>query len=65
MKLLLDQNISFRVVKDIQLNFPNSEQVRRLGLESTSDIKIWEYAKSNSYTIVSFDADFSETKAKP
>lgn len=58
MKLLLDQNISFRVVKKIAQRFPEAIQVRLLGLENYPDRKIWEYAKSNGYTIVTFDADF-------
>ncbi len=60
MKLLLDQNISYRVLKKINQSFPNSEQVKRLRLESTPDIEIWNYAKSNDFIIVTFDADFSD-----
>ncbi|WP_310992780.1 DUF5615 family PIN-like protein [Aequorivita marina] len=58
MKLLFDQNISFRIVKQILENFPDSNPVRKLGLEDCSDKAIWEYAKQNSYTVVTFDADF-------
>lgn len=58
MKLLFDQNISYRIVSQILKNFHGSNQVRQLGLEDFSDRKIWEFAKLNDYTIVSFDADF-------
>lgn len=58
MKLLFDQNISFRIVKSIVHVFPNSNQVRQLGLEGARDIEIWNYAKDNDFTIVTFDADF-------
>ena len=58
MRLLLDQNISFRVAKIIADRFPIVKQVRELGLENSTDIEIWEYAKSNSFTIVTFDSDF-------
>lgn len=58
MKLLFDQNISFRIVKSIQDNFPDSAQVRVLRLEEKSDFEIWSYAKMNDFTIVTFDADF-------
>lgn len=58
MKLLFDQNISFRIVNIIQDFFPKSQQVRTVGLENCSDLKIWDYAKSNNYTLVTFDADF-------
>jgi predicted nuclease of predicted toxin-antitoxin system len=58
MKLLFDQNISFRVVKGIQDLFPLAKQVRELGLENYSDREIWDYAKKEAYTIVTFDSDF-------
>ena len=58
MKLLFDQNISFRLVGKIIDIFPNSKQVRELGLEDTSDSEIFDYAKINDFTIVTFDSDF-------
>jgi predicted nuclease of predicted toxin-antitoxin system len=57
-KLLLDQNISYRVIKKIEHLFPDTEQVRRLGLDNSHDKTIWEYAKKNEYIIVTFDSDF-------
>ena len=60
MKLLFDQNISFRITKKIQKLFPDSKQVRELGLEDTSDIDIWGFAKTNDFAIVTFDADFAD-----
>jgi len=57
-KLLLDQNISFRLVAKIRDAFPNVEQIRKLGLEDSSDEEIWKFAKQNDYTIVTFDSDF-------
>ncbi len=58
MKLLLDQNISFRIAKKIQDIYPGSRQVRELGLENSKDSFIYTYAKQNEYCIVTFDADF-------
>jgi len=58
MRLLLDQNISFRVAKIISDRFQIVKQVRELGLENSTEFEIWEYAKSNAYTIVTFDSDF-------
>ena len=58
MKLLFDQNISFRILKKIQISYPGSNQVRKLGLENSTDLEIWNYAKNNSFTIATFDADF-------
>ncbi|NLM66203.1 MAG: DUF5615 family PIN-like protein [Enterococcus sp.] len=58
MKLLLDQNISFRITNKIQDIFPESKQVKDLGLENSKDSAIWTFAKENDYCIVTFDADF-------
>ncbi|WMJ75560.1 DUF5615 family PIN-like protein [Cytophagaceae bacterium ABcell3] len=58
MRLLFDQNISFRILNKIKVEFPEANQVRLLGLDNKSDIQIWKYAKDNQYAIVSFDADF-------
>jgi predicted nuclease of predicted toxin-antitoxin system len=58
MKLLLDQNISFRITNKIQDIFPGSKQVRDLGLENKKDSLLWNYAKENGFCIVTFDGDF-------
>ena len=60
MKLLFDQNISYRVVKKLEREYPESEQVKRLGLENSTDLELWEYARQNGYTIVTFDSDFMD-----
>ena len=58
MKLLFDQNISFRLIEKISENFPEAKQVKQLELENSSDSEIWGYAKENGFTIVTYDADF-------
>jgi len=58
MKLLLDQNISFRITNRIRDIFPGSKQVTDLGLENSKDSVIWSFAKENGYCIVTFDGDF-------
>lgn len=58
MKLLFDQNISFRILSKISTFFSEAKQVRELGIENFSDVEIWKFAKENDYTIVTFDADF-------
>lgn len=60
MKLLFDQNISFRIVSRVSDIYPESQQVRLLGLENRSDKEIWDYAKKNEFTIVSYDSDFND-----
>jgi len=57
-KILFDQNISFRVVKSLSTILPDCNQVRQLGLENATDREIWAYAKENDYAIATFDADF-------
>lgn len=58
MKLLFDQNISFRIVKKLEDVFPEAKQVAQLNLYNSSDIEIWNFAKENEFAIVTFDSDF-------
>lgn len=58
--LLFDQNISFRIIKEILPLFPGSKQVREVGLEGKQDREVWSFAKSNGFTLVSFDSDFAD-----
>ena len=58
MKLLIDQNLSYRLVKQLQELFPGTEQVRRLGLMDRRDSSIWEYARQNEFVVLTQDEDF-------
>ena len=60
MKLLLDENLSFRLVALIQDDFPGSTQVKLAGLEKSSDIELWKFAKLQGFTLVTQDSDFHE-----
>ncbi len=60
MKLLLDENLSDRIIPRIADLYPNSEHVKALGLINTDDEIIWEYAKTNGFVIVSKDSDFHQ-----
>lgn len=60
MKLLLDENLSDRIVYRIIDLYPNSEHVKTLALTNTDDGIIWEYAKVNDFVIVSKDSDFHQ-----
>lgn len=51
MKLLFDQNISYRLLNHIQDVLPEAKQVRELGLENYSDKQIWEFAKKTITTL--------------
>ena len=56
MKLLLDQNLSRRLLPDLVQLFPGSTQVQAAGLERAVDSDIWDYAKQHGYAVVSKDA---------
>lgn len=58
MKLLLDENLSRRMVPHITLYYPESSQVVLLGLEHASDKTIWNYAREHDFVIVTKDYDF-------
>ena len=60
MKLLFDQNISFRVIALIQNKFPDVKHVKDFHLKFSTDNEIWNFAKNNQYHIVTFDSDFYE-----
>ena len=60
MKLLFDQNLSFKLCQAIADLFPHSSHVGLLGLSEAGDRVLWDYAKANGFTIVSQDVDFAE-----
>ena len=60
MKLLLDENLSRRLVKRLADLFPGSTHVAFEALLQAPDTRIWEYAKAGGFAIVTADADFYE-----
>jgi len=58
MKLLFDQNISYRIVSKIIDKFPESKHVSQIGLNDLENIDIWQYTRKENYVIVTFDSDF-------
>jgi len=60
LKLLFDQNLSYRLVAALQDFFPDSAHVRLLGMEHSDDETIWQHAKDNGFVIVTQDSDFNE-----
>ena len=58
MNLLLDENLSPRLIQRLIALFPGLTHVRDVGLKRAPDETIWEWAKENSYTIVTTDSDF-------
>jgi predicted nuclease of predicted toxin-antitoxin system len=60
MKLLLDENLSDRIINKIIDLYPESQHVKTLGLINTDDVIIWEFAKVNNFVIISKDSDFHQ-----
>ena len=58
MKLLFDENISYKLVHALADLYPDSAHPRDIGLKASDDRYIWEYAKTNDLIIVSKDSDF-------
>ena len=52
MKILIDENISSRLVFHIQLAFPEVEHVKTLGLLTANDFSIFMFARQNGYDAV-------------
>lgn len=63
MKLLFDQNLSYKLCAALADLFAGSNQARQLGLDQADDRVIWQHAKAGDYTIVSHDADFADLAA--
>lgn len=60
MKLLLDENLSPRLIEYLSELYPETTHVHRLEMGASDDTAIWEFAKANGFAIVSKDADFAE-----
>jgi predicted nuclease of predicted toxin-antitoxin system len=63
MKLLFDQNLSFKLCDRLADLFPDSSHARLIGLENASDQALWQCARLNGYVLASLDADFAEMAA--
>ena len=63
MKLLLDQNLSFKLVSSLEGAFPGSSHVRLLGLDQSDDLTIWDHAARSGFTLATLDGDFAELLA--
>jgi len=69
MKLLLDANLSWRLIPLLSKHFGDCTHVNKTDLpKPANDTEIWNYAAVNGYTIVTQDSDFLnflETKGFP
>ena len=58
MKLLFDENLSFRLVGALADIYPESAHVRDVGLLGAEDPAIWVYAAEHGFLLTSKDTDF-------
>ncbi len=59
MKLLLDANLSWRLVKPLSNHFPEISHILDYFSHNVSDQRIWAHARSGQYIIVTNDDDFA------
>jgi len=61
MKLLLDANVSWRLIPMLKNHFEECTHVDYIPELDfpAKDTKIWQYARDNGYTIVTHDNDFN------
>jgi predicted nuclease of predicted toxin-antitoxin system len=58
LKLLLDENLSPKLIPRLAPLFSDLLHVRDVGLKQAADEAIWEWAKVSGYSIVTTDSDF-------
>jgi len=58
MKILLDENISHRIMPLLSDAFQPSAHAKIISPSLKTDKDIWNYAHKHHYTIVTFDGDF-------
>ena len=58
MRLLLDQNLSQRLIPRLNHLFPESRHVKDFGLTGDDDERIWRFAGEEGFVLVSKDSDF-------
>jgi len=55
-----DCRLSYRLVAQLASAFPSSAHVDSVGLHAQADSAIWNFARDNSFAIVSKDDDFRQ-----
>jgi predicted nuclease of predicted toxin-antitoxin system len=62
-RLLLDQNLSFKLCDQLADLFPGSSQARLVGLDRADDRTLWDHAAAGGFVLVTQDADFAKMAA--
>jgi len=63
MKLLFDQNISYKIIPVLPDQMKGSSHIKKEGLLDATDLQIWSFAKLHNFTIVTQDSDFNDLNA--
>jgi predicted nuclease of predicted toxin-antitoxin system len=59
-RLLIDENISFKLARRLEDLFPGSQAVREVGLKGADDALVWEHARQHGHVILTKDLDLYE-----
>ena len=60
MRLLLDHNLSPRLIKRLHDVYSDCTHVFSIGLHEVDDSTVWNYALNGGFIIVTKDSDFNE-----
>lgn len=58
MRLLFDQNLSWKLVRLLADVYDGCSHVRDLGMADATDTVIWAHAAEHGFTVVTKDSDF-------
>ncbi|MBA3846083.1 MAG: DUF5615 family PIN-like protein [Planctomycetes bacterium] len=61
---MFDQNLSRRLAQRLADIYPGSVHVGDIGFDRETDANVWEYARRDSFVLVSKDADFVDLVAQ-
>lgn len=61
--LLIDNNLSPRLSRELKEKFPGMIHVADIGLENEDDSMIWQYAQENDLHILTKDKDFNNIQS--
>jgi predicted nuclease of predicted toxin-antitoxin system len=65
LKLLFDENLSPRLVRELAAEFPDSAQVDDAGLRAHSDAEVWAHARWHGFVIASKGERFPQAQFPP
>lgn len=59
-KVLIDQNLSYRLTSRLTTLFTNVAHIKTLGLADADDAQIWNFAHESGFIILTQDSDFND-----